>query len=338
MYPQSNDRSLRGLIETILLSPTPDLTRDRLSPDLLMWNRLHGEDDLPPRAYDMTDDFLDYFGWPSAETEDLKYRDGSQECWYSWLAREPLDIGYNDEQHLARSEVAAHLIFARLRPQALEKAKQGEDPLDMQNFRLVCWNKFHGEGKVLVIFPEVEWNDEDQKRIGDMIQYEPCNPRLMMLVLRASDGSYKLDNLFVAYDRDAGWNSHPWTKACVEDGETDGPEYIADPNEFWDGYSDDEQVPVAEVRDVEVLDVATPSPPPPARGRRQSGRAATRQVKQETPPPQSLSSAQSEQDAPIRDIVRGAFALHRSQQPASSNLDATEAFVQLVRTTIASPP
>lgn len=346
----SQDRSLRSLVQTLLLSPTPDLTRAQLSDNILMWNRLNGNGDLPPHAYDDTDDFLDFFGCSTAEASQVKCRSDSQEAWWDWVAREPKDLPINPEIEIDLDEVNALLFFKHYRRRALEKAKRGDsDPLDMDKLELLCCEDWHQQGKFLVKFPKIEaWAEEDIEEWEHLGEGYEAPPRLMMTVIKEKDGSFKLDNMTAAY---AEWkwrqdHYHTWTEACAavevsdgEDDESSGPEYIADPNEFWAGYSDEEGDEDEEISDREPSTPPLPQQTESARRastRTQPRRAAITSPMRVEPVVLPTTAAVAEEEGPIRDIVRAAYTLHRSARPVASNADSVEAFLDLVRSTIDS--
>ncbi len=141
---------------------------------------------------------------------------------------------------------------------------------------------------------------------GRLLVQFPDDPDLAMLYMSVvRDGTdVKLDNLFAFDDPLTGLHRH--TPACWEScnvHDEDAPaaaEYINDADEFWSGFDD----PAPDTAPAQPTAVATDPAHTPMDG---------------------------DEDAAIRDIVRGAYTLFRSRQPHNS----TESFLELVHSAIA---
>ncbi len=201
----------------------------------------------------------------------------------------------------------------------MREAVKGEmDPIEIESYEVRCCDAWHGAkgGRRLVVFP---------KMLADGIR------RLMMVVV-VEKGKLKLDNLFALEDWERVLKErrlHRWSAETCEigpgssgalaqqngaDEEEDGAEYINDPDDFWGGYSDDEEPTQAEAEDQRM---ETPAPTANGVANNQRERAAP----------------QTDPEAAIRDIIRGAFVLHRVSSGVLDD-DASESFLQLVRSAI----
>ncbi|CBQ68957.1 conserved hypothetical protein [Sporisorium reilianum SRZ2] len=284
--------SLRPLLTSLLLLTPPSLLPTQISPDLHMRQRMLSLPPHPPHAYDLaeSDAFSTTFTHQSISDAD---RTASQHALVSWLSRLPVELGISavDVDATARS------LFAR-RLTAMRTAQEGEmDPIDVRG-GMWCCEAWHAGRRVLVRFPEGEAE------------------RLYMVVIVGEAGEMRLDNLF-ATQRDVVLEKgmHRWTADCApanesavarEQGEEEdqGAEYINDADDFWAGFSDDDD----------------------------TGGNAKVQAGASVAVDSRVEGDVTEQEKAIKDIVRGAYTLHRSIR--SSGTESVEEFIQLVRSAI----
>ncbi|SOV03289.1 uncharacterized protein UDID_18612 [Ustilago sp. UG-2017a] len=145
----------------------------------------------------------------------------------------------------------------------------------------------------------------------------------------------KLDNLFRVEEWDeAGKGLHEWTEGCMrargkgmgkgkqraistdpeqeqegEEGEEGGAEYIIDANDFWAGFSDEDEAEADEEDEVGTV-------------------AGSNGVVIRNSTTTNLDPAtRTEQGKAIQDIIRGAFTLYRRH---NTTADAKDSFVDLV--------
>ncbi|SJX64601.1 uncharacterized protein SRS1_15418 [Sporisorium reilianum f. sp. reilianum] len=246
----------------------------------------------PPHAYDLAESDTSTTTHPSITDTD---RRDSQHAFVSWLSRPPVELGISavDVDATARS------LFAR-RLTAMRTAQEGEmDPIDVRGYGMWCCEAWHAGKRVLVKLPE---RGEEE--------------RLYMVVIVGEAGEMRLDNLF-STQRDvvAEKGMHRWTADCApanesavakEQGEEEdqGAEYINDADDFWAGFSDDDD----------------------------AGGKAKVQAGASVAVDSRVEGDVTEQEKAIKDIVRGAYTLHRSIR--SPGTDSVEEFIQLVRSAI----
>ena len=287
--------ALRSLLTSLLLLTPPELTPSQLSDDLVMRHRMLSLPSSTPRAYDLAE--CSTFSGEAATDYSLSddERLASQHAFISYLSRPPIELSLTETDIGA----TARSFFLR-RMEVMQIAQQGEvDPIDPGAYELLCCDAWHASGRVLVRFP---------RNVGER--------ELLQMLVTCSDGTMKLDNLFaVATDaEDVGAELHMWTERCVhgtryeEEKDDQGAEYINDADDFWAGFSDEEQPNEA------TAAVAA-----------QQARGGDAHV---------AAALSTEQESAIKDIVRGAYTLHRSLTNLPENAREEE-FLQLVRSAIA---
>lgn len=196
----------------------------------------------------------------------------------------------------------------------MKVAVEGErDPIAMEDYEGWCRGEWHAVGIRVVGFPP-----------GVAGGLQLC----LMLVKGEKEGEVKVDNLFAVEDweevvREQGL--HRWSETCSsrtgsatrgvqreEKGEegAGAAEYINDADDFWAGYSDEEE-------EEQIKEADTHPAPQPSGVKGEGG-------------------AQSEQDRAIQDIVKGAYTLYRTSNPNSTQDGAKEAFMALVRSSVFS--
>lgn len=222
------------------------------------------------------------------------------------MSRPPveLSIANNDVTETA----SAYMVHRR---EALVASQMSDDPFDLPGWQAFCCDVWHEQRKVLVGFPR---RDEAV--------------RLFMTVVAGENGEVQLDNLFALHEHQEGVTAglHRWTDKCrqswarakMEQDEDEEPaaEYINDADDFWAGYSDEEEEDTSNARG------ATDGQPPAGRTDGQLGATST--------------TTTADQEAAIKDIIRGAYTLYRSTLPSTTEVDSTEAFLRLVESVIPS--
>ncbi|KAJ9474917.1 hypothetical protein PHBOTO_004786 [Pseudozyma hubeiensis] len=177
------------------------------------------------------------------------------------------------------------------------------------------------------------WHEKPQKMA--MVRFPVVLPSgedyLWMMLTEGDDGEWKLANLFALDKTDQQkllHQLHRRTEGCKrmhrqsrkpqegEEGEEGGAEYINDANDFWDGFSDEEE----QGRDVDEAARAGDVPHP------------TLDLQPRDGSPASMTA----QEAAIKDIIRGAYTLHRSARATGSDRDSQEAFMALVQSAIST--
>ena len=292
--------SLRSILTSLLLTTPPELTPNQLSPDLLMRQRMLGV--VTPHAYDSSETFSS----SSALISDAE-RNASQRAFTSSISRPPIELTISSTD----IGLTAHNLFQR-RIKAHAIAKEGEeDPIELFDYDTFCCDAWHTQRRLLVRFPQVEEFEE---------------VKLYMMLVGDDEGVLRLDNLFSlrqAEMEQVEGGLHRWPERCTaragrqrqevqseeerQREEQGGAEYINDADDFWAGFSDDGESGDGK-RVVQADDgVAT--------------RGAEAQARDKT-----------EQEKAIKDIIRGAFTLHRSIR--ESGQDAVDEFMQLVRSAI----
>uniref|UniRef100_V5ETX9 Uncharacterized protein n=1 Tax=Kalmanozyma brasiliensis (strain GHG001) TaxID=1365824 RepID=V5ETX9_KALBG len=134
--------------------------------------------------------------------------------------------------------MTASLLFFK-RSQVQQFARHTDrDPIESHGFEALCCDAWHTQRKVLVGLPRPH----------------ECDMRLYMTVVFDESEEVQLDNLFVLYKKEEAQieRLHRWTEDCrrswtrvkMEDEEegSQGAEYINDADDFWAGYSDDEEL------------------------------------------------------------------------------------------------
>lgn len=314
--------SLRSLLTSLLLLAPPDLSDEQLSDNLLMRHRMLGLSSSTPYAHDMLESSTSSGGETSLDYLSIAddVRTGSQHDLVAWLSRPPIELGL---AHADVRETAQSLFLKRL--SVLNIALQGDkDPINPSEYELLCSDAWHAQGRILVRFPNSP---------------SPSG-RLLMMVIRTSEGTLKLDNLLALRHDEALLEAkklHAWTPACAkkhrtegaklmeQEEESGGAEYITQAEDFWAGFSDEELVDEAAAPGNSQNFV--PSSTLHAEGEAEVTTAAT-------------SGNKTVSENAIRDIIRGAYTLHRSLQPAlgTAQTASIEAFIRLVRSTIADSP
>lgn len=284
---------LRHLLTSLLLFSPTRLDRTQISPDLLMRHRMLSLPPNTPPAYDSPES--DTFSTTSHLSISDEERIASQHAFVEWLSRPPVEL------NLSAIDVAAtaNSFFAR-RLTAIRVAQRAvEDPIDVDSYEVMCCDTWHGDRRMLVKFPP-HMDGED----------------LYMMVVVGDEGEMQLDNLFATQQvvvQEGGL--HRWTEACTarretgdrEEGADQGAEYINDADDFWAGFSHDDD----------------------------DGGRAEGEVRGECAGEANVADgreAATEQEAAIKDIIRGAYTLHRSIRPSSG--DEVEDFMRLVRSAI----
>lgn len=305
-----NNDSLRALLASLLLHTPPTLDPPQLSPDLLMRHRMLGLPSTAPLAYDLD-------ASPFSSHDDAVE---SQHAFVSWLSRPPVELSM--AAAATDVSVTARCLFSAREKVMAVAALGEEDPIDMQRYEVWCCDAWHQDRqrRRLVRFPEV---DEGMQ----------ASARLWMMVVVDPDG-FKLDNLFTMdgnKDEEVVRRLHRCTQRCdtgqmlrrsgqaqEEIEQEGGAEYINDADDFWAGFSDEEQdhVPNANAD-------------PKCQGMQMTGGAAD-DARQPAATPVAAA-----QDAAIKDIIRGAYTLHRSTRAQqASEAEAIDDFVRLVRDAI----
>lgn len=236
----------------------------------------------------------------------------SQNAFISYLSRPPVELGV---EKVDVEKTALGFFLKRMK--AMQLAQEGErDPVDVRDYELLCipsWHKTEGVGRVLVRFP---------------IGVGGVGGRLYLMITIGERGEgVKVDNLFALRDGEGEEvikRLHTLTESCLgsaegkgkqrgistepaeEEEEGGGAEYINDANDFWAGFSDDDEQ--------EQVQNSTNT----------SGGVAIGE--------KSELLKQDQQKA-IQDIIREAFTLHTSSLP-DKGIDAKDSFVDLVLRTI----
>ncbi|TKY88860.1 hypothetical protein EX895_002101 [Sporisorium graminicola] len=296
--PHHHAAQLRSLLTSLLLLTPPQLTPTQISPDLHMRQRMLSLPPQPPHAYDLPE--TDSFSTSSLSAASDDDRTASQHDFVSWLSRPPVELAISTID----VEATAHGLFTR-RLTALRVAEQGEmDPIDLCDYEVLCCDAWHDHRRLLVRFPTSEGGEDG----------------LYMMVTVGEEGDMRLDNLF-ATERTVVHEKglHRCTIACTpsmtsnaameeEQDEDQGAEYINDADDFWAGFSDDEDAEAK--KNVETTG---------------SFAVDTRSMHEQ---------GTTDQETAIRDIIRGAYTLHRSIRSPST--DSVEDFIRLVKTSIAT--
>ncbi|CDR88790.1 uncharacterized protein SPSC_05622 [Sporisorium scitamineum] len=259
-----------------------------------MRHRMLGLPPYAPHAYDLPES--DTFSTNHTSVSDDE-RTTSQRDFVSWLSRPPVEFSVSNVD----VDSTADILFTR-RLRAMHDAQLGDsDPIDVGNYQVYCCDAWHDHRRLLVRFPE---------------QAEE-SASLYLMVIVGEEGEMRLDNLF-ATKRDIVLERglHRWTLHCSATKETrqgeaedadQGAEYINDADDFWAGFSDDEDAGgKAKETDAGVVVDATVGG----------------------------GEGEGDQEQAIRDIIRGAYTLHRSIRTSA---DSVEDFIRLVRSTITPP-
>ncbi|SPO30727.1 uncharacterized protein UTRI_05344 [Ustilago trichophora] len=306
--------SLRTLLTALLLVRPASLQPYQLSSDLQMRHRMLSLPSAAPMARDFVEMFdlisLDLSSFSNDDTDDETRQ--MQHDFVSYLSRPPIEIGIHENDIAA----TAQSLFLK-RMIVMQIALAGEtDPIDSSEYELLCDEKWHGQRRMLVRFPK---SDSQSARLHMMVIWK--------------DGEMRLDNLFsVDSGQDVvnliGEGCHRWSETCIErhgrgkelsvmqeeeGGEEDqGAEYINDADDFWAGFSDEEEeIPEEPVSVTRAANTESATQP--------HGATAT------------------DSEAAIKDIIRGAFMLHRSLHTDRSEAAEVEAFMRLVRSAITRP-
>lgn len=300
---QHEPRSLRSLLTSLLLLSPPTLSPTQLSSDLHMRQRMLGLSSTAPHAYD------------SETSYDTSLSDmiASQHAFACWLSRPPIELDI-DTTNIAS---VASALFS-LREKTMQVACCSDtDPIDECEYQVWCCDAWHMQRKArrLVVCPEAE-------------------TRLCMMLVLGQDDEWKLDNLFVLSKSEQARvmaGLHPCMPSCTRvhqmqtrpDAEEGGAEYINDADDFWAGVSDDEQ-DHARVTSMASSSIARLGTEVPAGAVEDSRMSSTGQA------------PTTEHQAAIRDIIRGAYTLHRLSRADTSDADSIEHFIHLVRSTIST--
>lgn len=286
---------LRPVLVPLLLTTPAGLPVSQRSSDLLMRQRMLGLPNDPPHAYDYghNDDYRSV-----AEAECI----ASREAFASWLSRAPVEIGI----HTTHIDMTATLLFYK-RNEVHQLARGETDPIIAHGFEALCCDAWHAQRKLLTGFPRNE-----------------SASRLYMTVTVGEHGEAQVDNVFALYKMEEApierlhrWTDEcrrSWTRVKMEEQEegSQGAEYINDADDFWAGYSDDE-------------DVGRKSN---ARGQG-DGHASAGQTGAVVGTSTSTTSA--DQQAALKDILRGAYGLHRSTQRDKTEDESVRAFLELLK-------
>ncbi|SPO31018.1 uncharacterized protein UTRI_05344_B [Ustilago trichophora] len=308
--PSTITASLRTLLTALLLVRPPNLQPSQLSSDLQMRHRMLSLPSTSPLARDSVEVFdlisLDLSSFSNDDTDDETRQ--TQYEFVSYISRPPIELGIHENDIAA----TARSLFQK-RMTVMQIALAGEsDPIDPGEYELLCDEKWHGQGRMLVRFPECSSQ----------------SARLHMMVIW-KDGEMRLDNLFSVDGREdvmglMGEGCHRWSETCTErhgmgtkasvkrEGEDQAAEYINDADDFWAGFSDEEE----KIQEDSI----------------QAARAANAHSAI-----QPHGAAPTDSEAAIKDIIRGAFTLHRFLHSNRSETAQVDAFMRLVSSAITRP-
>ncbi|GAC94880.1 hypothetical protein PHSY_002453 [Pseudozyma hubeiensis SY62] len=297
--------SIRPLLTTLLLLEPSALTPSQLSSDLLMRQRMLGLPSTTPHAYDIEfSHSLD----PSSDGEVT----ASQQNFVSRLSRPPFEFSIQ-----CLDVAATARYFFALRSKARHDAANADvDPINLSEYDVWCSETWHNKPQDAI------WLQVPGVRGA------PEEPVLWMMLTEGDDGEWKLANLFAldgAEHRNLVVQLHRRTEGCnrmhrqsrkPQEEEEGGAEYINDANDFWGGFSDEGD----QGRDVD-------------------------EAAREGDVPNSMLDLHvaggsqvptTAQEAAIKDIIRGAYTLHRSARATESDRGSEEAFLALVRSAIST--
>ncbi|SNX87106.1 uncharacterized protein MEPE_05816 [Melanopsichium pennsylvanicum] len=324
--------SLRGILTSLLILTPPELHPDQLSSDLQMRHRILSLPSTAPYAPDLVENIIFSSSYSHPSVDCVSYSDEErsnlQHDFVSWLSRPPieLDIHETDIHATARSLFLKRMTVMRI-------AQQGDqNPIDLRDYELLCCENWHRHRRVCVRFPE---NASQSSRLHLMMVDENKGQEQEQ---GERGGGWKVDNLFSLHrtdmeDRVEGM--HVWTESCEhayvrlgtrtkeeQRGDEQGPgeagaEYIADADDFWAGFSDEDDEQEKESARTSTSLIALSTEPPVER---QESRNA---------------AANTDQEMAIRDIIRGAYTLHRNLHPHKSDPYSIQAFLNVVHSTIA---
>ncbi|PWY98140.1 hypothetical protein BCV70DRAFT_202311 [Testicularia cyperi] len=334
----AQEPTIKGILTSLFVVQPPTLLPEQLSDNLRMRHRLLGLSNTPPKAFDLQthgEPQLDLaHGTNDADTllsDDDKER--SRHDFVSWLV-----TNLGDSSQAQQIIDDATRSFFRMR-QSVRRLAVGNDIERYLVWEMLCSDPWHQDGKRMVLLRLPA--DQDHA--------------LMLTLRRAPDGSVRFEN--IGHENPMFWlesgaetlmqrDLHSWKTSCdlhqdrseeEQDEHDQGAEYISNANDFWSGFSDDEEMHMSPSTTKRAKlngpgdeeDDYWNSYGQVAVDGDQNGIQGSVSIHDAALASTALPSSASNTspDAAVKDIIRGALILYRSSNASNT----TKQFLTLVR-------